>query len=136
MTKKIAACLLLVIIVGGVVLTSQSSDGAILVRLGQIIATRATANLPDRSNLAGPIVSFKLGDRLPIEEQVRLRIQADKTLGQQPVEVLVGNGPGIVRLRGIVTEGRFAQEILQVAANTRGVETVINELAVPEAAKP
>jgi len=132
MGKSVIAGLLLVAIVAGSLAGAKSTDADVLAKIGTVVGRRTTAALPDRSNLAGPITTFRLGDRLPLEERVRLRIHGEKSLGGIAVEVLPGNAPGEVRIRGIVAEVAVARKALEIAAATNGVDKVIDEVAVPE----
>lgn len=132
MGKTIIAVALLIVIVAGSLAGAKSTDADALARIGSVVARKTTAALPDRSNLAGPMTTFKIGDRFPLEERVRLRIQSEKSLAGIEIDVLPGNAPGEVRVRGIVANTTVARKALEIAANTIGVDKVIDEVAVPE----
>ena len=132
MGKKILGGLLVLAIVGGAVAGSNPADPDILARLGATVAGKVTAALPNRSQLAGPVTAFKVGDRLPVEEQVRLRIRTDKSMAGTEVEVLRGGATGEVRLRGLVATPALQLRAAIIASETLGVDKVFNELAVPE----
>ena len=132
MGKKLLGGLVVALIVGGAVAGGKPSDLEVLARLGATVAGKVHATLPDRSQLAGPATTFKVGDRLPVEEQVRLRIHADKAMAGAEVEVLRGAANGEVRLRGIVATAALQMRAAVIASETVGVDKVFNEVAVPE----
>jgi len=132
MGKSIIAGILLVLIVAGSLAGGKPTDADILARIGSVVGRKTTAALPDRSNLAGPMTTFKIGDRFPLEERVRLRIQSEKSLSGIEIDVLPGPVPGEVRIRGIVGTREIARKALDIAANTNGVDKVIDEVAAPE----
>ena len=132
MGKKLLGGFLALAIVGGAVAGSNPADPEILARLGAAVAGKVHGALPDRSQLAGPVTAFKVGDRLPVEEQVRLRIRSDKSMAGAEVEVLHGEAAGEVRLRGVVATAALQTRAAVIASETLGVEKVFNELAVPE----
>jgi hypothetical protein len=132
MGKRVLGGLLAAAIVGGAIAGSQSSDAEVLARLGGVVATKVHAALPDRSQLAGPATNFKVGDRLPVEEQVRLRIHSDKAMNGASVEVSRGSIPGEVRLYGVVGTADLQTRAADIAAGTVGVNRVQNDIAVPE----
>ena len=132
MGKKLLGGLFVVLIVGGAVAGGKPSDPEVLARLGAAIAGKVGSALPDRSQLAGPVTTFKVGDCLPVEEQVRLRIRSDKSMAGAEVEVLRGVSPGEVRLRGVVATAALQMRAAIIASETVGVEKVFNEVAVPE----
>lgn len=132
MRQNLPGALLVLLIVGGAVAGSKPGDPEILARLGTVIAGKVNATLPDRSQLADPVTAFKVGDRLPVEEQVRLRIRTDKSMAGAEVEVLRGSAPGEVRLRGVVATPAQQRRAAALAADTVGIDKVINEVAAPE----
>ncbi|MGL6074695.1 MAG: BON domain-containing protein [Fimbriiglobus sp.] len=132
MGKKILGLLVLVLIVGGAVAGSKPTDPEILARIGGVLGQKVNSALPSRSQVAEPITAFRLGDRLPVEEQVRIRLHADKALQGLAIEVHRGEAPGEVRLSGIVRNAADRDRAGDIAANTVGVNQVINELAIPE----
>ena len=132
MGKKLFGGLVVLLIVGGAVAGGKPTDPEVLARLGATVAGKVGGALPDRSQLAGPVTTFKVGDRLPVEEQVRLRIHADKAMAGAEVEVLRGAAAGEVRLRGVVATAALQMRAAVIASETVGVEKVFNEVAVPE----
>ena len=132
MGKKLLGVLLVLAIVGGAVAGGKPTDPEVLARLGAAVAGKVESALPDRSQLAGPVTNFKVGDRLPVEEQVRLRIRSDKSMAGTEVEVLRGVNPGEVRLRGVEATAALQMRVAVIASETVGVEKVFNEVAVPE----
>ena len=132
MGKSVIAGLLLVLIVAGSLAGGKSTDADVLARVGAVVGRKTVAALPDRSNLAGPMTTFRIGDRFPLEERVRMRIQGEKSLNGIEIDVLPGAAPGEVRIRGIVATQAVARKALDIAANTNGVDKVIDEVAVPE----
>jgi hypothetical protein len=132
MGKKILGLLVLLLIVGGAVAGSKPTDPEILARIGGVFGQKVNSALPSRSQIAEPITAFRLGDRLPIEEQVRIRLHADKALQGLSIEVHRGQVPGEVRLNGIVRTSADRDRAGELAGNTVGVNSVINELAIPE----
>lgn len=132
MGKRILGIIVLIGIVGGAVAGSKKTDPDILASVGAVVGKRVKTSLPDRSKLAGPLTAFKLGDRFPIEEQVRVRIHSDKSMNGESVDVSSGSASGEVRLRGIVSTAALQRRAVEIAEATVGVEKVINEIAVPE----
>ncbi len=132
MGKKLLGGLLVLAIVGGAVAGGKPTDPEVLARLGAAVAGKVEGAMPSRSQLADPATTFKVGDRLPVEEQVRLRIRSDKSMAGAEVEVLRGANPGEVRLRGVVATAALQLRAAVIASETVGVEKVFNEVAVPE----
>ena len=132
MAKRVVGVLVALAIVGGAVAGSKKSDPDTLARVGEVVGRKAKGSLPEASRVAGPLTAFRLGDRLPVEEQVRIRLQADKHMGHSKVEVIAGPAPGEIRLRGVVINTWQGQHAARLAGDTIGVEKVVNELAVPE----
>ena len=69
---------------------------------------------------------------LPVEERVRVRIDADKGMDGAVVDVLPGAAAGEVKLRGVVDTPQQRKRAADLAAGTVGVDAVVNEIAVPE----
>jgi hypothetical protein len=132
MAKRVVGVLVALAIVGGAVAGSKKSDPDTLARVGEAVGRKAKGSLPEASRVAGPLTAFRLGDRFPVEEQVRIRLQADKNLAGAEVLVAPGQSPGEVRLRGVVVSSQQAQHAVRLAEETVGVQKVINDLAVPE----
>ena len=132
MSKRVLGIIVLIAIVGGSVAGSKKSDADILANVGAVVGQKVKSSLPDRSKVAAPLTAFKLSDRFPIEEQVRVRIQSDKSMNGATVEVVSGANAGEVKLRGIVNTVALQKRAVEIAESTVGVEKVINEIAVPE----
>lgn len=130
--KRALVGLVWVGIVGGWAAGGKRSDADVLARVGAVVALTAKAALPDASKVAGPFVAFRPGDVLPVEERVRVRIRTDKAMDGADVTVVPGPAAGEVRLRGIVPTAAHRDRAGDLAAGTVGVDTVTNEIAVPE----
>ncbi|HET6572221.1 MAG TPA: BON domain-containing protein [Fimbriiglobus sp.] len=132
MAKRILGVVLAVGIIGGALAGSKKSDADTLARIGEVVGQRVKAALPEASKVAGPLTAFKPGDALPVEETVRIRIHADKKMAGTNVTVASGATSGEVKLHGLVKDrGQWARAA-ELAGQTAGVETVVNEIAVPE----
>jgi hypothetical protein len=133
MTAKRVVILVLAVGVGvGLFLQCKKTDPDILARLGDVVGSKVKAALPEASKVAGPLVAFKPGDVLPIEEKVRMRIGMDKKMTGAAVIVAPGPESGAIRLRGVVNHAEQAARAEQLALETVGVQSVVNELARPE----
>lgn len=132
MGKRIAGVFIVLGIVGGAIGASKRSDADRLAQVGHVVAEKVKSSLPDASKVAGPLVAFKPGDALPVEEKVRTRIRTDKAMEGADVTVAAGTEPGEVRLRGVVQNRGQWSRAADLAKETVGVEKVVNELAVPE----
>jgi osmotically-inducible protein OsmY len=67
-----------------------------------------------------------------VEERVRLRIETDRQLAGIRVDVVPGEQPGSVRLRGIVPGLEWKNRAGDIARSTTGVDHVQNDLAMTE----
>jgi len=130
--KRILGGLVCVGIVGGALAASKKSDPDTLAQVGETVGVKVKGSTPDGSSVSGPLVAFKPGDALPVEEKVRMRIRTDKKMEGAEVTVMAGANPGEVKLRGIVMNADQAHRAVRLAEGTVGVESVVNELAVPE----
>ena len=130
--KRIWGGLVCVGIVGGAIAASKKSDPDTFAQIGQTVGVKVKGSLPDGSTVSGPLVAFKPGDALPVEEKVRMRIHTDKKMEGAEVVVQAGATPGEVKLRGVVANSDQAHRAVRLAEGTVGVESVVNELAVPE----
>ena len=128
--------MLIVSVWGGMIvgwaIAGKRSDTEVLARVGEVVAQRSKASLPEASKVAGPFLAFRPGNALPIEERVRLRIHTDRSMDGVEVSVVSGSVPGEVRLRGIVPTAAHRDRACEIAAGTVGVEQVVNEMAIPE----
>jgi hypothetical protein len=132
MWKRVFGGLIAAAIVGGALAGSKKTDPDTLARVGEVVGAKVKTALPDSSAVSGPLVAFRPGDVLPVEEKVRLRIRTDKAMDGADVTVAAGSAAGEVRLRGVVRNPDQAQRAVRLAEGTVGVEKVVNELAVPE----
>lgn len=132
MAKRILGIIFGLAIVGGAIAGSKKSDPDKLAQVGEIVGRKIKGALPEGSKVAGPLVAFKTGDLLPVEEKVRIRIRSDRRMDGAEVQVLHAGATGEVKLRGIVPTAALAARAQEIAADTVGVTKVINELAVPE----
>lgn len=130
--KRILAGLLFVLVLAGTLALSKADDLDILARAGRKARAQVTAVMPEGRKLAGPLAAFRAGDALPVEERVRVRIQTDKAMIGADVTVIATATAGEVRLRGTVASGGQKLRAIELANATNGVETVTEELAVPE----
>lgn len=128
---RILAILLFLIILGGTFALSEPGDLDILARVSRVSLDHAKSALPPNDTLTGPLAAFRAGDALPIEERVRLRIQTDKDLAGAEVTV-VSTSPGQIRLKGVVTNSVQKARAVEIAERTAGVQSVIEELALPQ----
>ncbi len=132
MKKRVLGVFIVLGIVGGAIGGSQRSDADKLAQVGQVVGNKVKSALPDASKVAGPLIAFKPGDALPVEEKVRMRVRTDKAMDGADVTVAAGTEPGEVRLRGVVLNRGQWKRAADLAKETVGVEKVVNELAVPE----
>lgn len=118
----LAITVLTLVAVAGVF--GKRSDADALAAVGQVVADKARAGLPERSPLAGPVTALKPSDRFPLEERVRARIGNDKLTSDGGVDVRPGAAPGEVRLRGTVPSLAAKMRAIELAAETVGVAAV------------
>ena len=129
--KRIAGGVAAVLIVVAAVAAGKRSDLDTLARVGEIVGQRARAAAPSGSAVAGPLTAFKVGDRFPLEEQVRVRIRSDRGMAGSKVDVVAGAAHGEVRLRGEVVNPWQERRAYHLATETTGVDKVVSEIAVP-----
>ena len=130
--KRFSAGMMFLVVLICPLVAAKETDGPILARVGKVAWAKAKDGLPDKAKLTGPLAAFRAGDALPVEERVRLRIETDKRLAGVRVEVWPGEKEGQVRLRGTLPGSEWRTRIVGIAESTTGVESVVNELAVPE----
>lgn len=130
--RKTLAGIVFASVLVGTFVASKSTDFEILQRVVRVSRDKIASVTPDAQKLAGPLAAFRIGNALPIEERVRVRIQNDKHMLGGDVTVLPTATTGEVRLRGIVETSDQRNHALVLAESTKGVEKVLNELAVPE----
>ena len=131
MLPRYALALTVLTLVGVAGVFGKRSDADALAAVGQVIATKARAGLPEHSPLAGPLTALKPSDKFPLEERVRARIGNDKQTGNGVIDVRPGATPGDIRLRGVVPTQAAKVRAIELAAETVGVGSVTaDELAV------
>src|SRR5437016_482191 len=130
--KRFSAGLMFLVVLICPLVAAKETDGPILAKVGKLAWEKTRDSLPNRAKLTAPLAAFRAGDALPVEERVRLRIETDKKLAGVRVDVWPGEKEGQIRLRGIVTGAEIRSRIMGIAESTSGVESVVNELAVPE----
>lgn len=130
--KRFSAGLMFLVVLICPLVMAKESDGPILAKVGKISWEKSRDSLPNRAMIAAPLAAFRAGDALPVEERVRMRVEMDKKLEGIRIDVWPGDKPGQVRLRGTVPGSEWRTRIAAIAESTTGVESVMNELAVPE----
>ena len=130
--KRFSAGMMFLVVLICPLVAAKETDGPILAKVGKLAWERTRDSLPNRAKLMAPLAAFRAGDALPVEERVRLRIETDKKLAGIRIEVWPGEKEGEVRLRGVVPGAESRTRIVGIAESTSGVESVVNELAVPE----
>lgn len=131
MNRRILGIGLVIALLTVTFLFGKKSDWEVLGRVSQVATAQVRSALPETSSVAAPLVALRPGRMLPIEEQVRLRIETDKAMNGATVTVTSPES-GVVRLRGIVPGQGEAQRANQLAEGTVGVESVLNEIAFPQ----
>ena len=130
--KRFSAGLMFLVVLICPLVAAKETDGPILAKVGKLTWERTRDSLPNRAKLTAPLSAFRAGDALPVEERVRLRIETDKKLEGIRIEVWPGDKEGHIRLRGVIPGAEVRSRIIGIAESTSGVESVTNELAVPE----
>lgn len=130
--KRFSAGLMFLVVLICPLVMAKESDGPILAKVGKISWEKSRDSLPNRAMFVAPLAAFRAGDALPVEERVRMRVEMDKKLEGIRIDVWPGDKPGQVRLRGTVPGSEWRTRIAGIAESTTGVESVVNELAVPE----
>jgi len=129
--RQFAAVLILialfVVLVGS---QFKASDGDKLLAVARLAGAKLRNALPSELNVAAPVDAIRRELPMRAEDAVRNRLAADKRLANCGVTVM-GDGP-TVKLRGVVPDTKTRKVAVSLAENTAGVETVIDELAVPE----
>ena len=129
--RQFAAVLILialfVVLVGS---RFRASDGDKLIAVARLTGAKLRNALPPGLNIAAPMDALRRELPTRPEDAVRARLIADKRLAGLDVTV-VGDG-GTVKLRGVVPDAKTRKVAVSLAENTAGVESVVDELAVPE----
>jgi len=130
--KRFSAGMMFLVVLICPLVAAKETDGPILAKVGKVAWEKTRDSLPNRAQLTAPLSAFRAGDALPVEERVRLRIETDKRLVGVRIEVWPGEKEGQVKLRGVVPGSDYRTRIAAIAESTSGVDSVLNELAVPE----
>lgn len=129
--RQIAAILILVTLF--VVLVASRfahADGDRLAAVGRLAVSHIREALPATEKWAGPVNALRRELPVRLEDRVRARLEADKKL--EGVAFAIATDGGTVRLRGVVPDATARTRAVELAGTTAGVETVVDELAVPE----
>lgn len=108
----------------------KPSDGDKLAAVSRTTVAKVRGALPGRAQLAGPVQALRQELPESVEDRVKTRLVADKRFAG--VEFAVSADGGAVKLRGVVADAAARKRAVALAENTVGVETVVDELAVPE----
>jgi hyperosmotically inducible protein len=108
----------------------QASDGDKLARVSRLIAGKVQAALPPAAKLAGPVNAVRALLPQRLEDRVKTRLETDRKL--EGVAFVVTSEGTTVRISGVVPDAAARKAAVELAANTIGVEKVVDELAVPE----
>jgi hypothetical protein len=108
----------------------KASDGDRLAAVLRIASIKVRNAMPPAIDLAVPVDALRKELPTRPEDAVRSRLAADKRLaGLNLTAVAEGNA---VKVRGIVPDARTRKIVLSLAENTAGVDSVVDELAIPE----
>jgi osmotically-inducible protein OsmY len=120
----------LVLSIGG----CQARDGDLLAQAGQRAAQKLGLTRGPSTNTLTGSLRGSLGET-SLSARVENRLRWDRFLAQQAIEV-VHSGTGTVILRGQVAEEGMRVRANEIARATLGVDQVIDELTLREAAAP
>lgn len=107
----------------------KASDGEKLAAVSRLSVVKVRNSMPPALNVAAPVDALR--KELPSDPgaAVRLRLAADKRFAG--VEFRVTAEGNVVTLRGVVPDARVKRLAVGVAQNTVGVDSVVDELAIP-----
>lgn len=106
----------------------ESDDADRLWAVGKVLQQQIQPLLPTLEQFEQLSVRlWQQWPRRPVDD-LRLRLQLDTRL--QGLSISVIEEEGCVRLRGIVPDEQLRQCIYDLAVHTRGITTVIDELAI------
>jgi hyperosmotically inducible protein len=129
--RQMAAVLILmalfVVLVGS---RFKPSDGEKLAAVCRMTVVKVREALPPAAAIAAPMQALRRGLPERVEDRVKARLDSDKRF--EGVEFTVAADGTTVYLRGIVPDATARKRAVALAENTVGVETVVDELAVPE----
>ena len=108
----------------------EPSDGDRLAAISRMTLAKVRDALPSATKMAGPVNALRreLPERL--EDRVKARLDTDKRLTGQ--EFTITADGATIKLQGVVPDASARKRAVAIAENTVGVETVVDELAVPE----
>jgi hyperosmotically inducible periplasmic protein len=128
--RQIAAGMILVALFAVLVGSRfKASDGEKLAAVSRLSAAKVRNAMPPALNLVAPVDALR--KELPTRpaDAVRARLEADKRF--VGIDFKVTAEGNVVTLRGVVPDARVKRLAVGVAQNTVGVETVVDELAIP-----
>jgi hypothetical protein len=106
------------------------SDGDKLASVGRVALGKVRDALPPAAKMAAPFNAIRREIPERTEDKVKARLEADARLEGVTFDIAAeGN---IVTLRGVMPNAKTRRTAVSIAENTKGVEKVIDELAVPE----
>lgn len=107
----------------------KASDGDRLRAVSRLTATKVRNALPPALNVAAPMDALRKELPTRPDDAVRARLAADKRF--VGIEFKVTADGGVVTLRGVVPTADVKRLAVGVAADTVGVDDVVDELAIP-----
>jgi hypothetical protein len=107
----------------------RPSDGDKLSAVTRIAAAKIRAAMPPAARIAAPVNALRNELPVAVEDRVKGRLDADKSL--TGVSFAVSSDGGAVTLRGVVANAALRRRAVELAESTVGVERVVDELAVP-----
>lgn len=107
----------------------RPSDGDKLSAVARIAGAKFRGVMPAAARVAAPVNALRHELPVPVEDRVRGRLDADKTLAG--VAFAVSADGGAVTLRGVVANNSARRRAVELAESTVGVDRVVDELAVP-----
>lgn len=107
----------------------KASDGEKLAAISRLSVVKVRNSMPPALNMAAPVDALR--KELPADPAtaVRARLAADKRFAG--IEFKVTAEGSAITLRGVVPDARVKRLAVGVAQNTVGVESVVDELAIP-----
>lgn len=128
--RQIAAFLILtalfILVVGS---RFRPSDGDKLAAISRLTVAKVREALPPADRVAAPVNALRKELPQRTEDRVRARLEADKQL--EGIDFAVSADGSAVKLRGIVPNAAARQRAVELAGSTVGVESVVDELAIP-----
>lgn len=107
----------------------KASDGQKLAAVSRLGATKVRNAMPPALNMVAPVDALRKELPTNAADTVKARLAADKRF--TGVEFKVTAEGGAVTLRGVVPDARVKRLAVGVAQNTVGVDSVVDELAIP-----